>query len=86
MVVSGINDMSEISRLASCGDTVVIMKAYRNYDQILDAIEALPEEHRVHTVSACGLPQERVEPDAFKLRGQKMPYLSLLIVKDGEKE
>ena len=86
MVVSGINDASEISRLASCGDTVVIMKAYRNYDKLLEAIEGLPEEHRVCTVSACGLTQERVEPDAFKLRGKKMPYLSLLIVKDREKE
>ena len=86
MVVSGVNDTSEISRMASCGDTVVIMKAYRNYDQILDAIEALPEDLCACTVSACGLPQERVVKDAFKLRGEKMPYLSLLIVKDGKRK
>ena len=86
VVVSGISEPSEIARLAACGDTVVIMKPYRNYDRILDAIEELGDGRQVYTVSACGLPQERVAPRAADLRGQPVPYLSLMIVKAKEGE
>ncbi len=81
LVVSGVSDPADISRLAACGDNVVIMKTYRNYDQIIDAIESLPERRRTYCVSQCGLPGERLQEDAASLRGQSMPYLSLVIVK-----
>lgn len=86
LVVSGVSDPAEIPRLAACGDTVVIMKTYRNFDRILDALEELPGRRRTYSVSQCGLPGERIQEDAHSLRGQKMPYLSLVIVKDSPGE
>ena len=81
LVVSGVSDPAEIPRLAACGDTVVIMKTYRNFDRILDALEELPGTRSTYSVSQCGLEGERIQEDATSLRGQKMPYLSLVIVK-----
>lgn len=81
MVVSGVNDPAEIPELAACADNLVIMKTYRNYDQILDALDELPEKRRTYCVSDCCGPNEQVHHDAHALRGQKMPYLSLIIAK-----
>ncbi len=81
LVVSGVSDPQDIPRMAACGDNVVIMKTYRNYDQILDALEELPQRRETYSVSQCGLPGERLRRDAASLRGEKMPYLSLVIVK-----
>ena len=81
LVVSGVNQPEEIEHLLSCGDTVVIMKTYRNYDRIVEALAELPPASRTYTVSCCGLPDERIQEDARRLQGQKMPYLSLVIVK-----
>lgn len=86
MVVSGVSDPAEIPRLAACADTVVIMKTYRNFDRILDALEDLPGQRSTYSVSQCGLPGERIQEDASSLRGHKMPYLSLVIVKGSHQE
>jgi precorrin-2/cobalt-factor-2 C20-methyltransferase len=87
IVASGVSSPEEIARLAACGDTVVIMKPYKNYDRILDAVEALNDGRRAYTVTACGLADEKVAQEAGELRGQRVPYLSLMIVKaeDGER-
>jgi precorrin-2/cobalt-factor-2 C20-methyltransferase len=81
LVVSGVNDIDEIERLLTHGDTVVIMKTYRNYDLIVEALSKLPSGTRTYAVSSCGLPEERILEDAGRLQGEKMPYLSLVIVK-----
>jgi precorrin-2/cobalt-factor-2 C20-methyltransferase len=81
LVVSGVSDLNDIPALAACGDNLVIMKTYKNYDQIIDKLNELPTRRRTYCVSQCGLPGERVIHDAASLRGQKMPYLSLILVK-----
>ena len=86
LLVSGVSDPKDIPRLAGCADTLVIMKAYRNFDRILDALEGLPEPRRVHAVTACGLEGERIVEDAFAMRGEKTPYLTLMIVKDSPED
>lgn len=85
LVVSGVSDPTEIPELAQCSDNLVILKTYRNFDQIIDQLEQLPRRRPAYLVSQCCLPGERVEKDAYALRGQKMPYLSLLLVKAPDK-
>ncbi len=80
-VISGVNDPAEISRLARRGDTVVILKTYKNYDSILDALGPLDNGRRAYTVCSCGLEDELTAADPESLRGSKMPYLSLMIIK-----
>ncbi len=87
LVVSGVGDPAEIPRLAAVADNLVVMKAYRDYDRLLDALEALPGGRRpACAVSNCCLPDEARHPDAYALRGRAMPYLSLIIAKRGRKE
>ena len=81
LVVSGVSDPAEIPHLARCSHNLVILKTYRNYDQIIDQLEQLPRRRPAYLVSQCCLPGERIESDAYALKGQKMPYLSLLLVK-----
>lgn len=85
LVVSGVSDPEDIPRLASLGDNLVIMKTYRNYDRIMDALERLPSPRRSFCVQSVCMPEERVTEDAGRLRGEKMPYLSLVVVK-GQRE
>ncbi|KIX12148.1 precorrin-2 C(20)-methyltransferase [Dethiosulfatarculus sandiegensis] len=84
LVVSGVSDPKEIPELAECGDNLVIMKAYRSFEGIMDALESLPEKRDISLVSNCCLEDERLVPDAREVRGEKMPYLSLLIAKKPE--
>lgn len=88
LVVSGVSDPAQIPELAACADNLVIMKAYRNYDQILEALESLPQRRPACAVSNCCQPGEALYTDAYAQRGQKMPYLSLIIAKkpDGSGE
>ena len=79
LVVPGIKDMSEVAHMAACAENLVILKAYRNYDEIVQAIEKLPDEYETHTISAVGLPDEMVQANSSSLKGHKMPYLSLII-------
>ncbi|MFH1057908.1 MAG: precorrin-2 C(20)-methyltransferase [Pseudomonadota bacterium] len=81
LVVSGVSDLNDIPAMAACGDNLVIMKTYKNYDQIIDKLNELPVKRRSYCVSQVGLPGERVIRDATSLKGQKMPYLSLILVK-----
>ncbi len=87
VVVSGVEDPEAIRRLSQFSDNIVIMKAYRGFDDIIDTVQSLDRPHTVSAVSSIGLPEERVTLDAGALKGEPMPYLTLCIVKrakDGE--
>lgn len=81
VVVSGVGDPESIRRLSDFSENIVIMKSYRQFDTIIDTIESLPRACSVSAVSSIGLPGERVAPDARELKGVKIPYLTLCIVK-----
>ena len=81
VVVSGVGDPESIRRLSVFSENIVIMKAYRQFDSIIDTVESLPQACSVSAVSQIGLPEERVTQDATKLKGEKMPYLTLCVVK-----
>lgn len=62
-------------------DTVVLLKVHSVFDQVLDILEELGlAEHAVY-VKKCTTPGEEVSRDIGALRGQRLDYLSLLIVK-----
>ena len=81
VVVSGVGDPQSIRRLSEFSDNIVIMKAYRRFDDIISTVQDLPQACTVSAVSQIGLPDERVTHDATTLKGQRMPYLTLCVVK-----
>lgn len=81
VIVSGVGDPDGIKRLSDFSENIVIMKAYRQFDDIVETVEELPRACTISAVSQVGLPDERVTPDATTIKGEKMPYLTLCVVK-----
>ncbi|XPV75698.1 MAG: precorrin-2 C(20)-methyltransferase [Desulfovibrio sp.] len=81
LVFPGVKDLEHFVEMGNSVDTLVVMKAYKNFDQLLDAVSQMKGKHRVIAASNVGLKNEAIVEDAFTLRGTKMPYLTMLIVK-----
>ncbi len=81
LVLSGIAEPEKIPEMVRMGQNVVIMKAYRDFDEIVEQLERMNSEVKTYAISNCGMPTEFIHEDVVKLKGQKMPYLSLIIVK-----
>jgi precorrin-2/cobalt-factor-2 C20-methyltransferase len=62
-------------------DTVVLLKVNRVIDQLLPILEARGLLDRAVLVERCGTPRERVVRDVKSLRGQRLDYFSLLLVR-----
>lgn len=62
-------------------DTVVLMKVASAIDRALDVLEDLGLTHQAVFVSRCGRPDEAIVRDVRSLRGQRLDYFSLLIVR-----
>lgn len=62
-------------------DTIVLMKVSRVFDGIYALLQELGLERNGVFVSRVGSPDEEVVTDLITLVGQKLDYLSLLIVK-----
>lgn len=62
-------------------DTVVLLKVSRVIDQLIPILEARGLIERAVLVERCGTPRERVVRDVKSLRGQRLDYFSLLLVR-----
>jgi len=63
-------------------ETVVLMKVSQVFEEVLDLLEALDLVENTVYVEKVGFPEERIVRDIRTLRGLKLHYLSLLIVKN----
>jgi len=62
-------------------DTIVLLKINSVFDRVLDLLEELGlAESAVH-ITRAGAPTQSVEIDVRRLRGQRIDYLSLLLIK-----
>ena len=71
----------DLRRILVDFDTVVLMKVSRVFDGIYALLQELGLEKKAAFVSRVGSPEEEVVFDLESLLGQKLDYLSLLIVK-----
>ncbi|MBZ4645481.1 MAG: precorrin-2/cobalt-factor-2 C20-methyltransferase [Petroclostridium sp.] len=62
-------------------DNIVLMKVSRNYEQLVEVLERHRLKEKSVLVSRCGLDEEIIEYDLDKFIGQKVNYLSMIIVK-----
>jgi precorrin-2/cobalt-factor-2 C20-methyltransferase len=62
-------------------DTVILLKVNRVIDQLLPILEARALLDKAVLVERCGTPRERVVRDVKSLRGQRLDYFSLLLVR-----
>jgi precorrin-2/cobalt-factor-2 C20-methyltransferase len=62
-------------------DTVVLMKVNSVLDKVIGLLDALGLKDNAVLVEKCGSPEERVFTDLESVRGQRVSYLTTLIVR-----
>ena len=80
-VVSGAMGAARLKGILEHTDTVVILKVYRHYKEIMEALKDLDLANRSVLVSRCGLDEEKIVWDPVANINGLPPYLSLLLVR-----
>jgi precorrin-2/cobalt-factor-2 C20-methyltransferase len=80
-VISGALGPQRLREVIDHTDNVVMLKVYRNYKEIRDALDALDLTSHSVLVSQCGLKGENVIRDLARPSDSVPPYLSLLLIK-----
>ena len=62
-------------------DAAVLMKVYKNFDEIVDALERHGKSDDAILASRCGLPDEKIIDDLAAHRDEQPNYLSTIITK-----
>ena len=74
--------VSAVDRLLNDFDTLVLLKVKPLMDELIAWLEQRGLLDHAQFIERCGAPDERVVTDLLSLRGQKVSYLSLMIVKN----
>ncbi len=85
-VVSGAKGGKEIKRLAHHVDNLVIMKAYRHYNEVVDCLDELGLLKGTVAVRRVGLDGESVTEKLRDWDGHKPSYFTLLISKKNRED
>lgn len=83
VILSGIREAEDLRRGLEAADNAVILKAYRNFPAIAQALREVGANGSALLVSECGLPGQTVTRGLDECPAQP-PYLSLLLVKRGK--
>jgi precorrin-2/cobalt-factor-2 C20-methyltransferase len=74
-------DPEVLERLLDDADTVVLLKVNRVLDRLVTILERRGLLGQAVFVERCGTPRERIVTDVASLRGQRVDYFSLLLVR-----
>ncbi len=85
-VVSGAKGSKEIKRLAHHVDNLVIMKAYRHYNKVVDCLDELGLLRGTVAVRRVGLEGESVTGKLRDWDGHRPSYFTLLIAKKNRED
>ncbi len=71
----------ELRQVLETFEAVALMKVNSVFDRVLDLLEELDLVEKAVWVKRCGTPDEEVERDIRKLRGRRLDYLSMVVVR-----
>jgi precorrin-2/cobalt-factor-2 C20-methyltransferase len=80
-VVPAVYGLDTLPALLEEFATVFLMKVNAVFDQLLVALAALPYQVQSVYVEKVGTPEERIVTDVHTLRGQRLSYFSLVMVR-----
>lgn len=80
-LISGANGGRNLRKIIESSENVVVLKTYKHFDDIFETLDDLDLVDHSVLVSRIGLDGEAVVEDLRSVRGKKMPYLSLVIIK-----
>jgi precorrin-2/cobalt-factor-2 C20-methyltransferase len=81
VLVSGAQGAARLRELAGKSDNIVMLKTYRNFEEIYRTLEELDLLDRATCISRCGLEGETVVENLRDWQGEPLPYLSMIIIK-----
>jgi precorrin-2/cobalt-factor-2 C20-methyltransferase len=80
-VISGAMGPSRLREVIEHTDNVVMLKVYRNYRAIIEALREMDLAPYSVMVSRCGFEREQIITNLENLPDEVPPYLSLLLIK-----
>jgi precorrin-2/cobalt-factor-2 C20-methyltransferase len=80
-LISGAKGGDNLRRVIESSENVVMLKTYKYFEDIYACLEEFNLLDKTICVSRCGLDGETTVENVRSLKGKKMPYLSLLIIK-----
>lgn len=79
-VASGRHSLQQLKETLNSNDSVVIMKAGRSRQKILDALIASKRVSEARYLEYVGRDREYIQQDVTQLKGEAGPYFSLFVV------
>ena len=80
-LVSGALGAAKLKEVIDRSDNIVMLKTYRYFDEIYQALEERGLLDWTTCISRCGLDGETVVENLRDLKGRELPYLSMIIIK-----
>ncbi|MBR2180231.1 MAG: precorrin-2 C(20)-methyltransferase [Selenomonadaceae bacterium] len=80
-IIPATADTNDIAAALESSNTSVLMKVYKNFDQMVSTLETHEMAHNAVLVSRCGLPDEKVIEDISQHKNDKINYLSTIITR-----
>ena len=85
-VISGALGAEKLKQVIDDTDSVVMLKVYHNYKEIIDTLNHLDLAVDSILISRCGLDGEEILRDLGKPRETEPPYFSLLLIRKKDRE
>ncbi len=83
LVLSGSQGGAALREAAGKVDNIIMLKAYKNFENILATLEELNLVDHTIGISRCGLDGEEIITDIRRFKDHHPPYFTLLIIKSG---
>ncbi len=80
-LISGAAGGNNLRKIIESSENIVMLKTYKHFDDIFETLEDLDLVSHSVLVSRIGLEGETVVDDLRSIKGKKLPYLSLVIIK-----
>ena len=85
-IIPATADIDEIDAALVSSNTSVLMKVYKNFEEIVNTLEAHEMSQQAILVSRCGLPDEKVIENISEHKNDKINYLSTIITRAKSEE
>lgn len=85
LVLSGAQGGAALRKAAGKVDNIIMLKAYKNFENILATLEELNLVDRTIGISRCGLEGEEIIMDIRRYKDSHPPYFTLLFIKPNRK-
>ena len=80
-IVPALYDTDRLRHILTDFDNVVLLKVHAVWERVLELLEQLGLVSQATVVTRAGSPEQRITWDIRELRGQKLDYFSLVLVK-----